>query len=118
MVAVTMNTHDKFVISQLFHAASAPAGGKLAIVNLQQTCKDKHADVVLHAKCDDVMRTLVGALGLQLPVYQRRDTFILECTLTCSRKQTSAALSLLAADGLQCPLPMLHHVSIQIQVAS
>ncbi|KAK9864421.1 hypothetical protein WJX84_002906 [Apatococcus fuscideae] len=26
------------------------AGGKLAIVNLQQTCKDKHADVVLHAK--------------------------------------------------------------------
>ncbi|KAK9861379.1 hypothetical protein WJX84_010603 [Apatococcus fuscideae] len=61
------------------------AGGKLAIVNLQKTCKDRQADLVLHAKCDDVMRTVIEALGLQLPVYRRVDTYILQCSQDTER---------------------------------
>ena len=64
------------------------------------------------------MRTVVSALGLQLPVWKRVDTYLLECSLSRSRKQTTASISLLAADQLQCPLPMLMQVSISIQVCS
>ena len=88
----------------------------MAIVNLQKTCKDRHAQLLLHAKCDDVMRTVISALRLQLPVWKRVDTYLLECVLSRSRSQTTATLSLLAADGLKCPLPMLMQVSISIQV--
>lgn len=85
-------------------------------MNLQKTCKDRQADLVLHARCDDVMRMVIEALGLQLPVYERVDTYILECCQVHSRKHTSTMLSLLAADGLKCPLPMLMKLTIRIQV--
>jgi mono-ADP-ribosyltransferase sirtuin 6 len=38
-------------------------GGKLVIVNLQQTPKDKKATIKLHAKCDLVMEDLMVGLG-------------------------------------------------------
>lgn len=44
---------------QIIPAANLPlrtvkAGGKLAIINLQATPKDKRADVVIHARVDEV----------------------------------------------------------------
>lgn len=103
-------------IKEVSHCDAFDAGGKLAIVNLQKTCKDRQADLVVNAKCDDVMRTVIEALGLQLPVYERMDSYVLECSQVHNRKQTSTMLSLLAADGLKCPLPMLMKLAIRIQV--
>lgn len=44
---------------------------KLYIVNLQWTPKDDLAALKIHAKCDDVMRLLLGELGLEIPEYDR-----------------------------------------------
>ena len=48
--------------------------GKLAIVNLQKTGKDKKADVVIHEKTDIVMVGLMRRLGLAIPEYVHSDT--------------------------------------------
>jgi hypothetical protein len=49
------------------------AGGRLAILNLQRTPKDRRAHLVLHCRVDHVMAALLGELGLPLPQYVRSD---------------------------------------------
>ena len=49
------------------------APGKLCVVNLQKTTKDKKAALVIHAKCDEVMRLVAGHLDLKIPDYERTD---------------------------------------------
>ena len=36
------------------------------VINLQKTRMDPHADLVIHAKCDDVMRMVLPKLGITL----------------------------------------------------
>lgn len=47
----------------LMHAG---AGGKLVIVNLQKTPKDRRAALVIRARADRVMRSVMGALGMRV----------------------------------------------------
>lgn len=42
-------------------------GGKLVIVNLQKTPLDYAAALVIHGKCDDVMRLVMKKMQLQIP---------------------------------------------------
>jgi NAD-dependent SIR2 family protein deacetylase len=48
-------------------------GGKLAIVNLQPTPKDRRAAVVCRARCDEAMAALMDALGEQAGDFVRHD---------------------------------------------
>lgn len=48
-------------------------GGKLVIVNLQETPKDHRADLVIHAKCDQVMALLLKHMEVKVPPYIRVD---------------------------------------------
>ena len=50
------------------------AGGKLAIVNLQKTPKDRRAALVLRARADRVMAALMAALALQACPLSREAT--------------------------------------------
>jgi len=50
------------------HGKAAP--GKLVIVNLQRTPKDRHADLIIHGKCDDVMTRLMNLLNVNIPQYE------------------------------------------------
>jgi len=43
--------------------------GKLVIVNLQATPRDYKSDLLIHAKCDDVMQMLMKKLNLEIPKY-------------------------------------------------
>lgn len=45
-------------------------GGKLVIVNIQKTGLDSHADLVIHAFCDEVMEKLMAALSLPIPSFR------------------------------------------------
>mmetsp|Transcript_25748 Transcript_25748/g.60743 ORF Transcript_25748/g.60743 Transcript_25748/m.60743 type:complete len:427 (+) Transcript_25748:97-1377(+) len=46
--------------------------GKLVIVNLQKTPLDRKASLVIHAKCDDVMRQLATELAMDVPEFRLR----------------------------------------------
>ena len=62
---------------------------KMAIVNLQPIPKDKKAALVVRGKCDAVMRNVVTALGLRLPVWRRWDGLRCQYTLRANPKRTS-----------------------------
>ena len=42
------------------------------IVNLQKTRMDSHADLVIHARCDDIMRIVTTQLSIDV-IYQKLD---------------------------------------------
>jgi thiamine pyrophosphate-dependent acetolactate synthase large subunit-like protein len=50
-------------------------GGCVVIVNLQRTPKHKLADLVLHARCDEVMQQVMHELQRPIPSYCRWDRF-------------------------------------------
>ena len=41
-------------------------GGKIVVVNLQKTRMDSHSDLVIHARCDDVMKIVANLLGMDV----------------------------------------------------
>lgn len=49
------------------------AGGAFAIVNLQKTPKHKQATLVLHERCDDVLRRVMPQLKISVPAFLRKD---------------------------------------------
>ncbi len=48
-------------------------GGKLVIINLQKTPKDKQADMKIHGKSDIIMKLLMQHLSLSIPPFVRKD---------------------------------------------
>lgn len=60
-------------------------GGKFAIVNLQKTPKNKAADLVIHARCDQVMQLVMGHLGRSIPFFDRWDDFELRMWVVKSK---------------------------------
>lgn len=55
------------------------AGGRFAIVNLQKTPKHGHADLAIHARCDEVVERVMQLLARPIPTYVRREHFELRC---------------------------------------
>ena len=53
-----------------------PSGGKLCILNLQATQHDRRASLVIHAKCDEVMASVMSQLSMPLPDYVRTDALL------------------------------------------
>ena len=47
-------------------------GGRLVICNLQKTPLDHLATLVIHAKCDDIMKLLMQKLSYQIPTWQMK----------------------------------------------
>jgi len=45
------------------------AGGKLVIVNLQKTPKDKKSALLIRGRADEVMKTVMDRLQIPIPVY-------------------------------------------------
>lgn len=95
--------------------SAKPDGGKLAIVNLQATQHDKRASLVVHAKVDEVMRAVMGHLGLAIPDYVRTDRLLvshstdarLGSSSDSSLATTTLSIQLTSVHGADCPLPWL-----------
>lgn len=49
---------------------TAEKGGKLVIVNLQKTPLDAYAALVIHGKCDEVMRIVMKKLKIEIPEWR------------------------------------------------
>ncbi|CAM9384627.1 unnamed protein product [Ectocarpus sp. 12 AP-2014] len=79
---------------------------KMVIVNLQKTCKDARAAIVIRAKIDAVMRCVMQELGIPLPVYRRTETLVVSHTSSITgangdRWRWAIAVGD-AADGARC----------------
>mmetsp|Transcript_24277 Transcript_24277/g.66915 ORF Transcript_24277/g.66915 Transcript_24277/m.66915 type:complete len:291 (+) Transcript_24277:160-1032(+) len=122
-----------------------PEGGKVAIINLQATPKDRRAAVVIHDKVDAVMRDVMRKLNLRIPTYERRDAveFLYDIRRElpasgCTRRRGRASKSSAEGDGRSeensgasvalifrlrsihgegCPIPWLHQCHVAFDLA-
>ncbi|XP_031492993.1 NAD-dependent protein deacetylase SRT1-like isoform X2 [Nymphaea colorata] len=89
------------------------SGGKIIIVNLQPTPKDKKAVLVIHAEVDKIIAGVMSFLNLWIPPYIRVD--LVQLTLSHSPKRgkfVKWTLRISSIDGQKAPLPFLKSVEI------
>eukprot|EP00882_Tetradesmus_deserticola_P015171 GHRQ01016155.1.p2 GENE.GHRQ01016155.1~~GHRQ01016155.1.p2 ORF type:complete len:195 (+),score=104.16 GHRQ01016155.1:173-757(+) len=98
---------------QIIPAANLPlrtvrSGGKLAIVNLQATPKDKKAHCVIHARVDEVMSVIMQQLDIPIPAYTRTDrvqlSHIAKLTSSSSQQQQEPIIFISSSQAPQQPL--------------
>lgn len=89
------------------------AGGKLVIINLQATPKDKKASLVIHGKADEVMRGVMAHLAVPIPPFVREDSVtIAHQQEHPSSKGYSFNIRVSSVHGEKCPMPLAHSIDI------
>lgn len=101
-------------------------GGKLVIVNLQQTPLDETATIKLHSKCDEVLKEVMAQLKIPIPVYRHSETFLITTTrgsLTSDSEYESSSdsepsklswlFSIQSADKYRKTTPFIERVEIK-----
>ncbi|KAJ9551596.1 hypothetical protein OSB04_015641 [Centaurea solstitialis] len=89
-------------------------GGKMVIVNLQQTSKDNKASLVIHGFVDKVMAGVLNHLNVQIPPYVRVDLFqIIFNQFRCvsETKYAKWSLRVTSVHGEKAVLPFLNQLS-------
>lgn len=93
-------------------------GGKLVIINLQATPKDKKASLVVHGKADEVMQGVMAHLAVPIPPFVREDSVtIAHQQEHPSSKGYSFSLRVSSVHGEQCPMPLVHSINIIFPVS-
>ncbi|KAF7831269.1 NAD-dependent protein deacetylase SRT1 [Senna tora] len=89
-------------------------GGKVVIVNLQKTPKDKKASLVIHGLVDKVIAGVMDLLNLQIPPFVRIDLFqiILTQGLSIDRRYVNWTLQVASAHGQKALLPFIKSVEV------
>jgi len=88
-------------------------GGKVVIVNLQKTPKDKKASLVIHGLVDKVIARVMQFLNLRIPPYVRID--LIQVSLSNTQKSKTYVkwtLKILSVHGPKAPLPFLKSVEV------
>ncbi|XP_021906115.1 NAD-dependent protein deacetylase SRT1 [Carica papaya] len=93
---------------------SLRGGGKIVIVNLQKTPKDKDASLVIHGFVDMVIAGVMDLLNLQIPPYVRIDFFqtILTQSLSADERYVNWNLRVASVHGLNAQLPFIKSVEV------
>ncbi|KAH9793755.1 nad-dependent protein deacetylase sirtuin-6 [Citrus sinensis] len=95
---------------------SLRGGGKIVIVNLQQTPKDKKASLVVHAPVDKVIAGVMRHLNLWIPPYVRVDLFQINLDQysrpSRSDKYVKWALRVGSVHGPKAPLPFVQSIEV------
>ena len=92
------------------------------IINLQKTPKDRKADLVIHAKCDEVMQQVMAQLRMPLPAYTRQDAVCVTHTVKKAKAfqddapSFSCTIHVHSTHGPKCPLPLVQQADISFQV--
>ena len=71
-LCLSMGTSHRLGHVHSMPLAVAENGGNFVNVNLQKTPLDPYCSMVIHAKCDDVMKLLMQKLGYEVPVWQMK----------------------------------------------
>ncbi|TQD80325.1 hypothetical protein C1H46_034123 [Malus baccata] len=93
---------------------SLRGGGKIVIVNLQKTPKDKKANLVIHGLVDKVISGVMDFLNLQIPPFVRIDhvQIILTQPLSLDKKNVNWSLRVTSVHGQKAPLPFIKSIEI------
>lgn len=92
---------------------SIRGGGKVVIVNLQQTPKDGKASLVIHGQVDKVIAGVMQFLNLRIPPYVRVD--FVQISLSHSPKKNTFLrwkLRIRSIHGLKAPLPFVKSIEV------
>ncbi|XP_019196857.1 PREDICTED: NAD-dependent protein deacetylase SRT1 [Ipomoea nil] len=91
-----------------------PNGGKIVIVNLQKTPKDKKASLVIHGFVDKVIAGVMDFLSLRIPPFIRIDLLqtIFTQALSIDKKYVNWTLKLASIHGKNAPLPFIKSVEV------
>ncbi|KAF5727906.1 sir2-like protein mRNA [Tripterygium wilfordii] len=89
-------------------------GGKIVIVNLQKTPKDKRASLVIHGFVDKVIAGVIDLLNLRIPPYVRIDLFqiIITQSLSADERHVNWTLRVASIHGLKAQLPFIKSVEV------
>lgn len=87
-------------------------GGKVAIVNLQATPKDKKASLVIHGLVDKVIAGVMCMLNLRIPPYIRTDFVQLSLRHSIRKKCVRWTLRVTSIHGLRAPLSFLRSIEV------
>ncbi|XBI98568.1 hypothetical protein VPH35_018790 [Triticum aestivum] len=87
-------------------------GGKVAIVNLQATPKDKKASLVIHGLVDKVIAGVMCILSLRIPPYIRTDFIQLLLRHTVKKKCVRWTLRVTSVHGMRAPLSFLRSIEV------
>ncbi|KAI5674691.1 hypothetical protein M9H77_15055 [Catharanthus roseus] len=89
-------------------------GGKIIIVNLQKTPKDKKASLVVHGLVDKVIAGVMDRLDLQIPPFVRIDLVqtILTQAVSLDKKYVNWNLRIGSVHGDKAPLPFVKSVEV------
>ncbi|KAL8462236.1 hypothetical protein ACS0TY_033330 [Phlomoides rotata] len=89
-------------------------GGKIVIVNLQKTPKDKKASLVMHGLVDKVIIGVMNMLNMRIPPFVRIDLIqiILTRALSIDKKYVNWTLKIASVHGKQAPLPFIKSVEV------
>lgn len=92
---------------------SLNGGGRIVIVNLQPTPKDKKASLVIHGQVDKVIAGVMHFLNLQIPPYVRID-FVHINLRHAPRKKTYVKwiLKVASLHGSRAPLPFVKSIEV------
>ncbi|XP_043810907.1 NAD-dependent protein deacetylase SRT1 isoform X5 [Manihot esculenta] len=89
-------------------------GGKIVIVNLQKTPKDKNACLVIHGFVDKVIAGVMDFLSMQIPPYVRIDLLqiIITRSLSADKKFVNWTLRVASVHALKAPLPFIKSIEV------
>lgn len=90
------------------------AGGKMVIINLQATPKDKKAALVIHARVDEVIAGVMEKLCVSIPAFVRVDRVMISWFFTAKAKKHTArwTLRVSSSHGRKAPLPFVDSVEV------
>ncbi|KAK4752638.1 hypothetical protein SAY87_021436 [Trapa incisa] len=93
---------------------SLRGGGKIVIVNLQKTPKDKKASLVIHGFVDKVISGVMNLLNMQIPPFVRIDYLhiIIAKALSTDERYINWTLRVTSSHGQKAPLPFIKSVEI------
>ncbi|XP_052207156.1 NAD-dependent protein deacetylase SRT1 [Diospyros lotus] len=93
---------------------SLRGGGKIVIVNLQKTPKDKKASLVIHGLVDKVIAGVMDMLNLKIPPFVRIDLFQTFFTqaLSLDKRYWNWSLKVASVHGTKATLPFVNSVEV------
>ncbi|EFJ49104.1 hypothetical protein VOLCADRAFT_59916, partial [Volvox carteri f. nagariensis] len=116
-VALVLGTSLQIQPANEIPTLTRDGGGKMVIVNLQKTPKDRRANLIIRSRVDLVMALLMKELGMQVPPYIRTERLVVEHELSHSGGGGGGrvlTVRVRSQHGRHCPLPMVESVQISV----